>query len=80
MRDGPHKDADPDKRSPGTGRRSSPGAGRPSGFVERATARGRSGHGSESIRPHLRDQLRLKELLGTPFTPPEPDDKPDEGA
>lgn len=42
-----------------------------SGFVERATARGHSGHGSESVRPHLRDQLRLKALLPTPFPPPE---------
>ncbi|TWO69511.1 hypothetical protein FN976_19695 [Caenimonas sedimenti] len=32
-------------------------------FVERATARGHSGYGSESVRPHLRDQLKLKELL-----------------
>ena len=37
------------------------------GFVARATAVGHSGHGSESVRPHLRDQLRLKALLPTPF-------------
>ena len=30
---------------------------------------GRSGYGSESVRPHLRAQLRLKELLGSAFTP-----------
>jgi hypothetical protein len=27
---------------------------------------GRSGYGSESVRPYLRAQLRLKELLVTP--------------
>ena len=32
-------------------------------YVERATARGHSGYGSESVRPHLRDQLKLKALL-----------------
>jgi hypothetical protein len=37
------------------------------GFVERATARGHSGHGAESVRPHLRDQLQLKALLPHPF-------------
>jgi hypothetical protein len=37
------------------------------GFVERATATGHSGHGSDSVRPHLRDQLRLKALLPQPF-------------
>jgi hypothetical protein len=36
-------------------------------FVLRATAEGHSGLGSESVRPHLRDQLRLKALLPTPF-------------
>jgi hypothetical protein len=42
------------------------------GFVERATATGHSGHGAESVRPHLRDQLRLKALLPQPYpTPPE---------
>ena len=40
-------------------------------FVLRATARGHSGTGSESVRPHLRDQLRLKALLAVPFPPPE---------
>ena len=33
------------------------------GFVTRATAEGHSGEGSDSVRPHLRDQLRLKALL-----------------
>ncbi|MDB5857709.1 MAG: hypothetical protein JWQ76_1398 [Ramlibacter sp.] len=36
-------------------------------FVSRATARGHSGSGSASVLPHLRDQLRLKALLPTPF-------------
>ena len=40
-------------------------------FVLRATAEGHSGTGSESVRPHLRDQLRLKALLSATY-PPEP--------
>jgi hypothetical protein len=32
-----------------------------------ASDAGHSGYGSESVRPYLRAQLRLKELLGTPF-------------
>ena len=43
----------------------------PETFVERATMHGHSGHGSESVRPHLRDQLKLKALLPTPFPMPE---------
>jgi hypothetical protein len=39
-------------------------------FVTRATALGHSGYGSESVRPHLRDQLKLKELMGPPFPTP----------
>jgi len=38
-------------------------------FVLRATAQGHSGHGSESVRPHLRDQLRLKALLSPGISP-----------
>ena len=45
--------------------------GRQRGFVERATAVGHSGHGAESVRSHLRDQLRLKALLPQPFPTPE---------
>jgi hypothetical protein len=69
MKDGkPINAAEPDARRPaaGTGRRGS-GPKKQRGFVERATATGHSGHGSESVRPHLRDQLRLKALLPTPF-------------
>ena len=36
-------------------------------FVSRATANGHSGRGSDSVLPHLRDQLRLKALLPTPY-------------
>jgi len=32
----------------------------------RAVADGRSGHGTESIRPYLRAQLKLKELMQGP--------------
>jgi len=49
------------------GRRRRSGAGRKKNFVDRATASGHSGYGSESVRPHLRDQLRLKALLPQPF-------------
>jgi hypothetical protein len=69
MKDGkPTNAAEPDARRPaaGPGRRGT-GPKKQRGFVERATAGGHSGHGSESVRPHLRDQLRLKELLPTPF-------------
>lgn len=74
MRDGkPDQQGDPEGRRPPGGRRgSSPGKQR--GFVERATARGHSGHGADSVRPHLRDQLRLKSLLPTPY--PTPDQQP----
>lgn len=37
-----------------------------------ASEHGHSGYGSESVRPFLRAQLRMKALLGTPFLPPEP--------
>jgi putative hemolysin len=33
----------------------------------RATRRGRSGYGIESLRPHLREQLEMKELLRPGF-------------
>jgi len=72
MRDGkPSNAGDPEGRRPPGGRRGS-GPSKQRGFVERATARGHSGHGAESVRPHLRDQLRLKALLPSPFPPPEP--------
>jgi hypothetical protein len=37
--------------------------------TDRAAARdtGHSGYGSESVRPYLRAQLKMKELFGTPF-------------
>lgn len=70
MKDGkPNNASDPDGRrhaSAGRGR-----AGRQRGFVERATATGHSGHGADSVRPHLRDQLKLKSLLPQPFPTPE---------
>lgn len=73
MKDGkPNNAGDPDGRRPGSGgagRRSS-GQRKQRGFIERATAQGHSGHGSESVRPHLRDQLKLKALLATPFSLP----------
>jgi hypothetical protein len=68
---------DPDGRRAGLGRRGT-GSGpvRQRGFVERATAKGHSGHGADSVRPHLRDQLRLKSLLPQPFPTPEQQPNP----
>ena len=40
-------------------------------YVKRAMAGNHSGHGSESVVPHLHDQLRLKALL--PSAHPLPD-------
>jgi hypothetical protein len=73
MKDGrPTNAGEPEDRRPATGRRGSgPGPGRQRGFVERATAKGHSGHGADSVRPHLRDQLKLKALLPTPYPTPE---------
>jgi hypothetical protein len=70
MKDGkPNISSEPDGRRGGNWRG---GPKRQRGFVERATATGHSGHGSESVRPHLRDQLKLKALMPQPFpTPPE---------
>lgn len=49
-----------------TKRRSAP-ASRQGGYVGRASADdGRSGYGSESVRPYLRAQLKLKELMQGP--------------
>lgn len=69
MKDGkPINTGGPDDRHPGTGPgRRSNGPKKQRGFVARATAGGHSGHGSESVRPHLRDQLKLKALLPTPY-------------
>lgn len=71
MKDGkPNNSGAPDDRRAGSGpgRRSS-GPKKQRGFVTRATAGGHSGHGSESVRPHLRDQLKLKALMRPPYPP-----------
>ena len=67
---------EPDDRRPGLAGRRSGGPGRQRGFVERATAAGHSGHGADSVRPHLRDQLKLKALLPQPFPTPEQQQPP----
>jgi hypothetical protein len=68
MKDGkPNNASDPDGRRTASAGRMGSGPARQRGFVERAIAKGHSGHGAESVRPHLRDQLRLKALLPTPF-------------
>jgi len=70
-RDGkPNDERDPPQRRAADRRGGSPRRQR--GFVERATAKqGHSGHGSDSVLPHLRDQLRLKALMASPFPVPE---------
>ena len=71
MKDGkPGNAGDPESRRSQAARRGN-GPPRQRGFVERATAHGHSGHGADSVRPHLRDQLRLKALLPSPFPVPE---------
>ena len=75
MKDGRPNDAsDPESRRAAATSRKGPGTGRKRGFVERATAMmGHSGHGADSVRPHLRDQLKLKALLPQPYPTPEQD-------
>ncbi len=64
------RSSDPeDKRA--SGRSSGRSGGE--GPVSRALRRGRSGYGVESLRPHLRDQLVLKDLLRPTWPPPEDD-------
>ena len=65
-----HGGGDPEGRRTSQDRRK-PGSRKQMGFVERATARGHSGYGADSVRPHLRDQLKLKELMGRPLPSPE---------
>jgi hypothetical protein len=78
MKDGkPNYASDLEGRRASAGRRG-PGAARQRGFVERATAVGHSGHGAESVRPHLRDQLKLKALLPQPYPTPEQESSRDE--
>ena len=82
MKDGkPNYAAEPDspgyRRTASSGRKVG-GPARQRGFVERATAQGHSGHGAESVRPHLRDQLRLKSLLPQPYPTPEQENAKDE--
>lgn len=71
MKDGrPNLEREPPRRRASDRKGSGPREQRD--FVSRATAQGHSGNGSESVRPHLRDQLRLKALLPTPFPLAEP--------
>ena len=76
--DKPNSAGEPDgRRSASAGRKGS-GPKRQRGFVERATAKGHSGHGADSVRPHLRDQLKLKSLLPQPYPTPEQQPAKDE--
>lgn len=72
MKDGkPSNDERDASRRPASMERRKNGPRKKSGYVERATAGGHSGYGSDSVRPHLRDQLRLKALMPSPFPLPE---------
>ena len=76
MKDGkPNEERDAEGRPPTQRKASGPRTQRT--YIERATARGHSGYGSESVRPHLRDQLRLKALLPSAY--PTPDQQPPYG-
>lgn len=66
------RSVDPENRRSSGGTRSA-SRGKQAGFVGQASASGRSGYGSDSVRPYLRAQLKLKELLQTPFPPPDGD-------
>jgi hypothetical protein len=73
MKDGrPNNERDGESRRGFSERRSS-GPRKQRGYVQRATAQGHSGHGSDSVLPHLRDQLKLKALLPSPFPMPDQD-------
>ena len=61
-----NSNGEPERRVPLLDRRRS-GPRKQKSFVERATASGHSGYGSDSVRPHLRDQLRLKGLMPQAF-------------
>lgn len=67
MKDGKPSNTEPERRRQASAGRRGGGPKKQRGYIERATASGHSGHGSESVRPHLRDQLRLKSLLPHPF-------------
>jgi len=67
MKDGrPNIQREPPPRRRASDRKGS-GPRKQRDFVSRATADGHSGRGSESVLPHLRDQLRLKALMPLPF-------------
>jgi hypothetical protein len=79
MKDGkPMHGGTPEPRRAASPGRRGARPGKQRGSTERAAARsgngGHSGYGSESVRPYLREQLRLKSLLPTPF--PTPDTQP----
>jgi hypothetical protein len=77
MKDGkPNSAGEPDDRRAVPAGRKASLPRRQRGFVERATAVGHSGHGADSVRPHLRDQLKLKALLPQPFPTPAEERRP----
>jgi hypothetical protein len=71
MKDGKPNEEREAGRPPGVAQRKGSGPKRQRSYIERATALGHSGYGSESVRPHLRDQLRLKALLPSPYPTPD---------
>lgn len=75
MKDGkPNHGGEPEGRRSASPPHRGTRPGKQRGSAERAAARlagGHSGYGSESVRPYLREQLKLKSLLPTPFPTPE---------
>lgn len=71
-KDKPRSQDDPEDRRKGPSR----GGARPYGAPGRRERRGRSGYGSESIRPHLRAALEQRKLLRPTFPPEDPNDLP----
>ncbi len=66
----------PNREGPGR-QRSTEEPARPEGAPSRSPRQGRSGYGVESLRPHLHDQLALKDLLRPSMTLPGPRRKPE---
>ncbi|HYF42189.1 MAG TPA: hypothetical protein VEA35_07030 [Ramlibacter sp.] len=68
------KDESSNNRDPDDRRRGSAGSARPYGAPGRRERRGRSGYGTESIRPHLRAQIEYQKLLRPTFPPEDPEE------
>lgn len=68
------RDDSSSNRDPEDRRNGRSGTARPYGGPGRRELRGRSGYGTESIRPHLRAQIEYQKLLRPTFPPEDPDE------